>query len=100
MTPHTIQIDVDACGNMTYTPSMLRVAPGDTVQWICPLGPFAIMLKEASPFTKGMDAFACAGTRSNPLTVDNIKGQFHYAVAVYDGTRVHIDAGCPMILAN
>jgi len=98
---HIIRIDVDDCGNMTYTPSMLRVAAGDTVQWRCPLGPFAIMFKETSPFKEGMDAFARdAGTLSSPRYVADTKGQFHYAVAVYDGSRVHMDAGCPMILAN
>jgi hypothetical protein len=100
MMNHTIQIDVDARGNMTYTPSMLRMEAGDTVQWICPLGPFAIMLKDTSPFKEGMDAYACAGTPSSPMCVADAKGQFHYAVAVYDGSRVHMDAGCPMLLAN
>jgi plastocyanin len=97
---HTIQIDVDPRGSMTYTPSMLRVAAGDTVQWCSPSGPFAIILKDTSPFTEGMDAYSCAGTPSGPLTVADAKGQFHYAVAVFDGTRIHMDAGCPMILAN
>ena len=100
MKKHTIRIDVEDCGHMTYTPSMLRVEAGDTVQWICPLGPFAVMLKEKTPFKEGMGAHACGGTLSNPMCVADIKGEFHYAVAVYDGSRVHMDAGCPMILAN
>jgi plastocyanin len=100
MTKHTIQIDVDDHNNMTYTPSMLRVAAGDTVQWVCRLGPFAVMLKDKSPFNEGMDTHACGGTLSEPMWVADVKGEFHYAVAVYDGSRVHMDAGCPMILAN
>jgi plastocyanin len=97
---HTIQIEVDTRGSMTYTPSMLRVAAGDTVQWCSPSGPFAIMLKDTSPFTEGMDAYSCAGTPSEPLTVANVKGQFHYAVAVFDGSRVHLEAGCPVLVVN
>ena len=100
MTNYTIQIDVDDRDNMTYIPSMLRVTEGDTVQWCCPSGAFAVMFKDGSPFTKGMDTFSCQGTPSNPMTVANVKGQFHYAVAVFDERRVHLDAGCPMILAN
>jgi plastocyanin len=96
----TIQIDVDAKGNMTYTPSMLRVEPGDTVQWICSSGPFTVMFKDASPFQKGMEAFAHGGTLSNALTVANVKGHFHYAVAVFHASRVHMDAGCPVLLVN
>jgi plastocyanin len=97
---HTVQIEVDPRGSMTYTPSMLRVAANDTVQWLCPSGSFAVMFKETSPFKEGMDAFSCKGEASRPLIVDHVKGQFHYAVAVFDGSRVHIEAGCPVLVAN
>jgi len=98
---HIIGIDIDGRGSMAVTPSMLRVDAGDTVQWCCPSGPFTIMLKEGTPFIKGMDAFSCQGTPSSPLTVaQNVKGTYHYAVAVYDGSRLYMDAGCPMLLAN
>ena len=97
---HTIQIHVDARGSMTYAPSMLRVKAGDTVQWCSPSGPFAIILKDASPFIDGMDAYSCAGRPSEPLTVADVKGQFHYAVAVFDGVRIHLEAGCPVLVVN
>jgi plastocyanin len=99
---HTIQIEVfDGRGSMTYTPSMLRVAPDDTVTWCCPSGHFAIMFKDGSPFTEGMDAFSSRETPSSPKRVaKGIKGQFHYAVAIFDGSRIFMDAGCPMILVN
>jgi plastocyanin len=100
MAAYTIKIKVNSKGNMTYDPSMLRVAAGDTVQWRCPKGSFAVMFKEKSPFTHGMDTRASAGKLSPPLTVDKVKGHYHYAVAIFNGTDVFMDAGCPVLLAN
>jgi plastocyanin len=100
MNKYIIEIHVDEDGNMTYKPSMQRVTADDTVQWVCPEASFTVMFKEKSPFREGMDTHSCAGKLSDPLTVDRVKGQFHYAVAVFNGSRVFMDAGCPVLLAN
>lgn len=99
---HIIRIDVDRAGNFTYYPALQRVTAttGDTVQWICPNGPFAILFRTRSPFVEGMEAHANAGIPSDPLTVANVKGQYHYATAVYNGDRVFMDSDCAGLLAN
>jgi hypothetical protein len=97
---HMIRIEFDPKGNFTYVPSLLRVEATDTVQWRCLTAPFTIMFKNTTPFVEGMEAYAQAGVPSTPLTVADVKGHFHYAVAVFDGTRVLLDAGCPGLVAN
>jgi hypothetical protein len=97
---HIIRIEVDTTGNFTYLPALQRVQFGDTVSWVCPLHPFAILFRTRSPFVEGMEASANAGIPSNPLTVANVKGQYHYAIAVYNGSRVFMDSDCAGLLAN
>ena len=97
---HLIRIEFDTQGNFTYTPSLLRVAATDPVQWHCLTAPFTIMFKNTTRFVDGMEAYAPPSVPSSPLIVANVKGQYHYAVAVFDGARVLLDAGCPGLVAN
>lgn len=83
-----------SCGNFVYSPALVRVSPGDTITWTCNHH-FALTFKEGTP----VDEVELTGTGSGPYstgprTVRDVKGQFHYAVAVWDGSRVHLDAAC------
>src|SRR5882724_11907012 len=48
---HTVTLTVDAKGNFTYSPTLLRVEPGDTIQFDYD-GHFEIMFKERTPGDK------------------------------------------------
>ncbi len=98
---YTITIEIEPNGNFTYGPAVLRVCPGDTVQWICPMGDFAVMFQSSSPFEKGMEGYAPLGYTSSPMVVaQHSKGQFKYAVSVHMGGRVYMDCSCPVLVAN
>jgi plastocyanin len=127
MAAHTITIHVTPAGvvvpsstevNFTYSPSTIRVSPGDTVQWTSPDGPFVVMFTEGTPIANtqlappGLVIDAHSVVSGPPawstltFTVPaGALGHFHYAVALAllssaGQATVHIDAGCPEILAN
>ncbi len=84
-------------GNFVYKPGLLRVSAGDTIEWKCSM-PFALTFKEGTPVDQvELDGGGCT-TGAHP--VGEVKGQFHYAVAVWDGTCVHIDASCAVVSVN
>lgn len=102
-----IHIDVDSYGNANfcYSPALMRVYPsdGDTVNWTCSQGPFAVVFREGTP----CDRMSAHGTErddawaSRPLaTRPDARGAFHYCVAVSFRGAVYIDASCPVLVAN
>jgi plastocyanin len=89
-----------SCGNFVYSPALIRVSAGDTITWTCN-HPFALTFKEGTP----VDEVQLTGTGSGPYstgarTVADVKGQYHYAVAVWDGSQVHLDASCAVASVN
>jgi hypothetical protein len=123
MAAHTITITVTpfpptgAEESFTYSPSTLRVAPGDTVRWESLNGPFVIMFTLNTPIkTSGPAGGLVIDAHSTPAgppwttpifsVPAGTLGHFHYAVAlallssVGQAATVHIDAGCPEIIAN
>jgi len=111
MIEYTITIAIDpagivpqggSTGNFVYTPALLRVQPGDRIKWQSAV-PFVVTFKGRTPVEsmevvgKAMSAdfasdFACVQ--------ENARGNYHYAVAVFDGSRVFMDADCPHISVN
>ena len=121
MAAYTITIAVTVLSSnevsFTYSPSTLRVAPrdGDTVQWTSTDGPFVIMFTQNTPIASAAGGLVidAHSTPTGPLFATQIFtvpagtiGHFHYAVALAllssagPGAMVHIDAGCPEIIAN
>jgi hypothetical protein len=125
MAAHLITIHVTPAGvvvpsnievNFTYTPSTIRVSPGDTVTWTSTDGPFVVMFTQGTPIAisgAGAVIDAHSGSSGTPpwstpsfLVSPGALGHFHYAVALAllgsaaAGATVHIDAGCPVIIAN
>jgi len=124
MTSYTINIAVDppglvysgtpSTGNFVYTPALLHVETGDQVTWSC-LTPFALVFKEGTPINQVQVAGNVpVWETGNPIPIgyatatypirNDAKGQFHYAVAVYQGSvgfgSVFMDAGCADVSVN
>ena len=110
MADHKISISVDANGNFTYSPSVLRVdlTGSDNVTWNCEQGPFSVVFTGQTP----LDQLSAQGTEhgrewsTGKVDVDQeaSPGHYHYAVAVFTNAhspvRVHLDAACPEIIVN
>jgi len=95
-----IDISVDPHGNFHYSQALLHVRMGDNVSWKCTSGFFSLQFSGGSPMN-GMETFAPPSANSPLMTVTtSASGMFKYAVAVFDGTRVHLDAACPVLVAN
>jgi hypothetical protein len=93
-----ITIQVDANGNMTFTPAVLRARPGDNVQWRCAEGDFALSFNSRSPFPG-----AYFQGRRDVLTPPQViagtaSGSYHYDVAVRrDDGMIWFNSGSPEI---
>jgi plastocyanin len=88
-------------GNFVYTPALLNVLTGDSITWQCN-SQFSVAFKEQTPIGE-MQAMGCAagsGYSAGPYTVEAAQGSFHYTVAVWNGTQVYMDAGCPRVSVN
>ena len=95
------QPGLPSAGNFVYTPALLRVEPGDTITWISKHH-FTLSFREGSPIEE-MEIFghqSGGDFRAGPFTVLTEKGQFHYTVAVWNGSAIFMDAGCPRISVN
>jgi len=112
MIHYTVNIAVDppglvpqggSVGNFIYTPALLRVEAGDQVTWTCSSA-FVLVFKEGTPLDQvQLVGCACQGTSGFSTgihTVQQVRGQFHYAVAVWDGQRVLMDAACAGLSVN
>jgi plastocyanin len=95
---HTVMIEADASGHMTFTPAVLRAKFGDNVEWLCANGDFALNFNSRSPF-----AIAHFQGRSGTKTVAQkivatAPGSYHYDVAVslVDG-GIWLNSGSPEI---
>jgi plastocyanin len=104
----TIAVDPDdvipeggTTGNFVYTPALLRVTSGDTITWKSD-HPFVLTFKAGTP----VDDIELVGSHEDDnyttgaQTVLGDKGHYHYAVALWNGSRVFIDAACPHISVN
>jgi len=112
MANHQIEIGIstpDQKGNVDFfiVPSLKRVYREDTITWTCTSGPFAVLFHDRTPCDQ-MDARSGSSPNtastwtSNTLTVrdDTAGGHYHYSVAVFNGSYVYLDAGCPDLIVN
>jgi hypothetical protein len=84
-------------GNFVFRPALLRVRANDTITWKC-AHPFTIYFKGTTP-VDDMEIFGDTGS-TLPAKVQDVKGHFHYAVAVWTGARIFMDASCAGISVN
>jgi plastocyanin len=96
---HSIRIEVNGSGDFTYTPALLHVNAGDSINWAYDGADFIVEFKEDSPIDQ-MTITAALQKSVRTFDVTVLKGNFHYAVAVWDGSRIFIDSGCPRISVN
>ena len=105
----TIAVDPDdvipqggSTGNFVYTPSLLRVSPGDTIEWRADHA-FVVSFKEGTPindmevFGSQVDGVYTTGQQTVP---SGKQGHYHYAAALAKDDRVFIDSQCPHISVN
>src|SRR5438874_13621526 len=85
---HKVTLIVDAKGNFTYSPTMLRVKPLDTIEFEYD-GEFEVMFKERTPGNK-----LALWQNDSMLTIKaNAEyAVYHYAAAVRKGERVFLDS--------
>lgn len=106
---HPITISIDVNGNLTVSPSALHVASGtDNVYYQCEYT-FAIEFNDDTPLDnmsmqaqRGLTTGSNSYPYSTPLIpIDSdARGHYHYAVAIWDGTNLWMDSGCPDIICN
>jgi hypothetical protein len=107
---YTVRIAIDppgdvppggSVGNFAYSLSLVNVNANDQITWTCDY-PFAVSFKEGTPIDQ-MEVFGSPqGKRfsTHSYKVRAVRGHFHYAVAVWNGSRVFIDASCPHVRVN
>jgi hypothetical protein len=102
----TISVSIDTHGNADFTvsPSAKRIYDDDHVTWISTDGPFAIQFQDGTPFSD-LDMRASTEDSINFATEthkvrDNVRGHFHYSVAVCKDGQVYLDSACPELIAN
>jgi plastocyanin len=91
-------------GNFSYSAATLHVQSGDTVTWQCQ-NPFSVMFKEDTPIGQvTLHGEMVSGQYVTPANLGEVRadasGHYHYGVAVYDGSAVQLDIGCPDLVAN
>jgi len=87
---HTVKLMVDGKGNFTYHPTLLRVRPGDTIQFDYD-GHWEIMFKERTP---GNKLFLWQDDSILTINANAEYAVYHYAAAVKKGNRVFLDSAC------
>ena len=93
-TNFNVKITVDNKGNFTYDPSFVRVTHGDHIAFSL-TNPshlhFEVIFKERTP---GDKLYLWEGDNTLEIEEDAPYGLYHYAAAVYTGSRVFMDSGC------
>jgi hypothetical protein len=82
----SIEIDVST-GAFQYRRKFVHLKQGDTIDWTCNQGPFAIQF--------------VGRTQPGQTVRQNAQADlYRYAVAVYANDKVYLDAECPAIIMD
>ena len=87
---HTVTIDVKD-GIVTYSHPVIRVKPGDRVQWISANGDFGIQFSGISPCQRSNYSGLQNAAMEAVVRSDASPGRYKYTVAVVVGRTVIID---------
>jgi len=98
--PFTIHIFVDARGNFTYVPALLRARVGNRVRWKSHNGPFIVSFPSRTPFgtVSHFQGTNVSTPEAGVAIAAGATGVYKYVVAVCRPEGVFIDAGCPEIM--
>jgi hypothetical protein len=88
--PAPTVIPIQTINGTLTPPAQQKLGEGQFVKWDAEGRPFLIVFSGDSPF----DLAFTATERSDALQAVK-RGIFHYSVAVHDGGRVTMIAGCP-----
>ncbi len=94
MSDYKVKITVDDKGNFTYDPSFIRVTYEDRITFTLTNSShqhFEVIFKERTP---GDKLYLWEGDRTLKIEQDAPYGLYHYAAAVFTGSRVFMDSGC------
>ncbi len=89
---HAVKLSVDEDGQFTYSPSFVRVKHRDTITFSNDEHhSFAVMFKDQSPGDR-----LSLSDLDPTITIDYDApyAVYHYAAAIFDRTKVHLDSGC------
>ena len=88
-------------GAIQYQKKFVHVKRGETIDWTCNQGPFAIQFIGQSPFDSTNFQFKQGRTQPSQIVRQNAQdGLYRYGVAVYANDRVYLDAECPAIIID
>ncbi len=90
METHRVEISVQN-GDFKYTPESVRVFPGDTIEWVCGAGPFAVHLGWGTPCSKGRVRGDTNAKVSTSVRTNATNGQYKYMVAVSVNGQIYTD---------
>lgn len=96
----SIEIDVST-GAIEYRKKFVHVKQGDTIEWTCDQGPFAIQFIGRSPFDSANFQFKQGRNQPRQAVRQNAHADlYRYAVAVYANGPLYLDAECPAIIID
>src|SRR5215468_5284423 len=84
--------------NFTYLPAVYHAKANSSITWIAN-GNWAAQFYNGTPLKEGTSLSASKGVELK-TTVTDVKGVYHFAVAVEIGGEVFLDAGCPTIIID
>ncbi len=90
MATHRVDISVSG-GDFTYSLDPIRVDPGDTIEWSCEDGPFAVHLGWGTPCSKGRVRGGKGQKVSTSVRTNATNGQYKYMVAVSITGEIYTD---------
>ena len=100
MANRSIEIEVNA-GAIEYSKKFIHVKQGDTLDWTCNQGPFAIQFIGKSPFRRANFKFKKGRAQPSKTVRQNAEADlYRYAVAIYANEQVYLDAECPAIIID
>ncbi len=90
MATHSVKISVRS-GDFDYSLDPIRVDGGDTIEWVCESGPFAVHLGWGTPCSKGRVRGGKGQKASTSVRSNVANGRYKYMVAVSVGGEIYTD---------
>ncbi|NIN50943.1 MAG: hypothetical protein GTN62_12655 [Gemmatimonadales bacterium] len=90
MATHQVKITV-LDGDFSYSHNPLRVDPGDSIEWLCDAGPFAVHLGWGTPCSKGRVRAGKGQKVGTAVRANAPNGTFKYMVAVNVDGDIYTD---------
>lgn len=90
MASHRVEISVSN-GNIDYSLDPILANAGDSIEWVCSAGAFAVHLGWGTPCGKGRLRAGQGKSANTSVRTDAPNGRFKYMVAVNVGGEIYTD---------